>query len=181
MKLGGPGNQTWNLVPTSTAVNGAFEHQIESYAKTSANTNHRWTYVDVSLIYTNGWPAPIPSSINAEWGNWNAATGQWVQRGALLNPLQNPDITAIGTNMAYLRGDNITQYQVGQRNVPPSKKAAFTNWLKTYRANVDNWDTLDKAAEAQFGEDYDTGWITQMWLDEDPTNPGTYQAVVKAM
>ena len=179
--LGGPGNATWNLVPTSVAVNNAYSSLIEKYAKNSAITNNQWTYVDVSLTYDSTWPAPIPKSITAEWGKWDASQQTWKKQNSTPSPLLNSDITTLDSGSAHLRGVNITQVQVGKRNVPKKHLSQFTNWLKSYRTGSDKDEDFLNDAEKQFGEDFSTEWLKQVWLDEDDTTPNQYLPVVKAL
>lgn len=181
--LGGPGNQTWNLVPTTVAVNGAYNREIEEDAKENAIDNNKWTYVDVQLVYNYNWPARIPSAVSAEWGSWNG--NAWAAANAKV--YQNYDITQFGMGAAYLRGHNITQGQVGKRGVPSRHVAAFTEWLKTYRQDddQDSDEDMDFDTAAQknddFGHDYDSSWLNKIWLDEDDTAPGQLQPVVQAL
>ncbi len=181
--LGGPGHQTWDLVPTTVAVNGAYNREIEEDAKANAISNNKWTYVDVQLAYNYNWPAHIPSAISAEWGSWNG--NKWVAANAKI--YQNYDITQFGMGSAYLRGHNITQAQVVKRGVPSKYVAAFTEWLKSYRQDDDpdsdedmEFDTAAQDHD-EFGHDYDASWLDQIWLDEDDTAPGQLQPVVKAL
>ncbi|HEY9422101.1 MAG TPA: hypothetical protein VIW92_11860, partial [Thermoanaerobaculia bacterium] len=179
-KLGGPGNRTWNLVPTSVAVNNTFNREIEEPAKTSANTNDHWTYVDVALQYDNGWPAPIPKKINAEWGDWDAATSRWVRRKALPSALDNTDITALGDTV-YRRGINIRMRDLQDRGVPSTERANFIDWLRDYYQADDDIDDFEREARRRFGDDVDDGWLNAIYLDEDSDHPGRYIPVVKAL
>jgi hypothetical protein len=176
--LGGPGNRTWNLVPTSVAVNGAFCRDIETDAKNSAITKRKWTYVDVRLKYDTGWPAPIPTRVVAEWGAWSANQDEWVMKGQ--KTFANADISLISQNIFYLRGVNITQAEIKRRRGQPAGDApAVTRWLQQYR----QWSARDQdlydAFEAQF-PDGDFRWLDQVWVDEAQDGNG-YEAVVKVL
>jgi hypothetical protein len=174
--LGGPGNKTWNLVPASVAVNNAYNQAIEEDAKKSANTNSRWTYVEVDLAYNATWPPGIPATITGAWGLWDGA--KWVQkRKAAFN---NPDVMLLGTGMNYMRGVNITQAQMIKRGVPASQVKAFTDWLKSYSQSDEDDNTMLNAAD-DFGFDNAAAWLKQIWLDESDTTPGDYVPVVKAL
>jgi hypothetical protein len=181
--LGGPGGSAWNLVPTTVAVNNAFNRDIEEDVKDSANTQQEWTYLDVRLTYNAGWPAPIPTHINAEWGTWDDLNDQWEMQGSLPHALANQDITALGAGFNYMRGVNITQAQMLRRGVPARYVADFTTWLQDYRQNDDDDMEFMDAAESDddFGAAFDARWLNQVWLDEDDTSPGEYQAVIKAI
>jgi hypothetical protein len=178
--LGGPGNQAWNLVPTSVAVNNAFNREIEEPAKKSALTDDHWTYVDVELKYSAHWPAPIPSTILADWGDWDAGRRQWVLRGALPGPLRNPDITALGATV-YRRGINIMVKDLADRGVPRDMQEGVMVFLRMYSQDDDNIDTLVETARTNFGRAFDDDWLDAIYLDEDDDNPGTYVPVVKAL
>ena len=184
--LGGPGNQTWNLVPTTVAVNNAYSRGLEEDAKESAIDNDTWTYVDTILTYNPAWPAAIPTVISATWGSWNAGTNQWVQQGAV-GPLANIDITTLGNGgPGYLRGVNITQAQLVKhpRLVPANQLRAFQTWLQNYTQADDDDSDFNDAGEEAFGGDvgpFTVDWMDQMWLDENPTVPGQYVVVVKAL
>jgi len=175
--LGGLGNNTSNLVPTSVAVNNQFSRDIEQDAKTNAITNNQWTYVDVSLTYDATWPAPIPKSINAEWGKWDGASSQWVKKND--TPLNNPDITQLGTGYSYMTGVNINQLEARARGVPANQVRDFTNWLKTYTQNSDSDNIFQVNALSEFGIDA-IDWIGDIWMDESDANAGEYVPVMKA-
>jgi len=172
--LGGPGNQTWNLVPTSVAVNNAFSQNIEEDVKESAKT--KWTYLDVTLNYDHTWPAPIPKTIKGEWGVWSANSNKWVEKDSIT--LTNPDITMLDGFDVYLRGVNITQREMKKRNIRPSDLANFTNWLQNYTQGTDSDTWLMTMAELRFPE-FRSSWLKQVWLDED--EDGNYELVVKAL
>ncbi len=178
--LGGPGNQTWNLVPTSVGVNNTFNREIEEPAKKSALTDDHWTYVDVELKYDLAWPAPIPASIYAEWGDWDAGAKQWVRQRALPGPLQNTDITDLG-GAVYRRGINIRMADMAARGIPKEDQGGFKEWLLDYRQNGDDIRDFEEAAEAKFGDDVHNGWLDSIYLDEDDNRPGRYIPVVKAL
>lgn len=176
--LGGPGNKSWNLVPTSVAVNNMFSNFFEKDAKENAIDDKEWTYIDVNLQYDTNWPAPIPTGIDADWGERDATNKRWVRKDSI--SLTNYDITNIGAGFAYLRGANITQGQLKKRSVPSSYLKEFTDWLQDYTTTNDDDDTLLDDAENEFpGEPTET-WLDQVWLDEDDIHPGNYVAVVKA-
>ena len=114
--LGGPGNNTLNLVPTTHATNhNTGWRNLEDAAKYSASTQHKWTYVDVSLQYDNTFPAGVPNRIDANWGNWSS--GGWVQQGTAGPLIQaNPSLLAGGNylpatqiTMTMLRGWGLTR------------------------------------------------------------------------
>lgn len=178
--LGGPGDQTWNLVPTSVAVNNTFNREIEEPAKESALTDDHWTYVDVELKYNLAWPAPIPSSIHGEWGDWDADAKQWVCRRSLPGPLQNPDITNLHA-VVYHRGINIPMADVTARGVPKEVRKRFRKWLSEYRQTEDEIGDFETEAEAKFGQDVHDGWLKSIYLDEDEDQPGTYVPVARAL
>jgi len=181
--LGGPGNKTWNLVPTSVAVNNAFCNGIEQAAKKSALTDDHWTYVDVKLTYDSDWPAPIPKSISsAEWGDWDDNGKKWVCQKTLPGALLNPDITDLG-GVVYRRGINIRLKDIIDRKVPKLQQGPFKEWLQEYRQTGEDIREFEEAAEAKFGDEiYDgDGWLNAIYLDEDDDHPGKYVPVVKAL
>lgn len=93
-KLGGSGADTFNLVPTTHALNhDATWRQVEEDAKTSANT--RWTYLDVTPTYDNAYPAGVPRTIQAEWGRWDAVNSRWVMRGTMPATAQDNPVNGV--------------------------------------------------------------------------------------
>jgi hypothetical protein len=178
-KLGGPGNKTWNLVPTSVQVNNTFNRRIEEPAKKSALTDKEWTYVDVELEYDDNWPAPIPKTIDAEWGSWDDIKKKWVRQDSLPSPLENPDITAFG-KAVYHRGINITIKDAARRGVPRLQQRAFADWLESYSQGSEGYIKFWNEAKAEFGEE-SIDWMEDIYLDEDPDNPGRYVPVVKSI
>ncbi|HYH86041.1 MAG TPA: hypothetical protein VEX60_11355 [Pyrinomonadaceae bacterium] len=176
--LGGRGDKTWNLVPTSVAVNNYFSQNIEEDAKASAKK--KWTYIDVELHYNPLWPAPIPDRIEAEWGSWSSNSNKWVVKNT--ETMHNADITQIGTNIAYVRGVNITIEQLTKtrRKVPTGSGSAFKDFLRDERFDSDSLIEFWNSIRQDFiGEETDQ-WVDQIWLDETET-VGEYQAVVKKL
>ena len=178
-KLGGPGDKKWNLVPTSVAVNNTFNREIEEPAKDSARIDKEWTYVDVELEYDDDWPAAIPKKIRAEWGNWDDTAKKWIRRKVLPSALENPDITTFGETV-YHRGINIPIKAATRRKVPKKYQSRFVDWLQSYSQSSALYSTFWNEAEEEFGEE-SIDWMEDIYLDEDPDNPGRYVPVVKSI
>jgi hypothetical protein len=176
--LGGPGYDSRNLVPASNSVNTNFNNDIEEPAKYNAIKKQKWTYVEVSLVYNSNWVPAIPQTIQGEWGTWNAQKACWEQQD--VKKYNNPDITFYGTGLNYIRGTGITQDQLAARGVPSKYLKDLQNWLRNYSRNSDNDFAFMRDAENEFGEDFNTDWLSHVWLDEDDQTPGTYVPVLKA-
>jgi hypothetical protein len=175
--LGGPGKYAWNLVPTSVAINNAFNRDIEEDVKDSASTQGDWTYLDVGLTYDAAWPAPIPRRIDAEWGNWSTMLGAWQQQGT--KSMLNFDITSLLGGPIYLRGDNITRNELIKHGVPASRAGAFATWLKQYERADDSEEDYMAFGEDADNAGYDENWVASVFLDDDETEPGAYKPVVQ--
>lgn len=174
--LGGPGDDSMNLVPTTVAVNNAYERSIESKAKKAAKKN--WTYIEVKLTYGSPKIAPIPTKIEAEYGIWNSKTQQWETKKD--DSFENPDLEDLEAGLTYIRGKGITQRQLKGRGVPSKVVKDLQVWLQEYRQkSANDYQFLD-ALEKEFGDEV-FEWIDGIWLDEVVDEPKNYQPVLKSL
>ncbi|WP_437983212.1 eCIS core domain-containing protein [Sorangium sp. So ce117] len=171
-KLGGPGNNPLNLVPTTHVLNhNPGWRSLEEAAKSSASKNV-WTYVDVSLTYDNTYPGGIPKTIQAEQGEWSNNT--WTAVG---NPVtlqqDDPNVVAGGD---YLPATQITQGILQDWGIPANLVAVAKALIDgTYK----DQDAFDEAWSEADLDEYD-GAFRRMYVDEDDNIAGPYPVIVKA-
>jgi hypothetical protein len=182
-ELGGPGNDTDNLVPTVVALNhnGGWR-TLEDNAKASATDDadeddSTWTYLQAALGYDDNYPAGIPATIDAQWGQHDGAA--WQQVGGNVHLAQiNPDD---GDNNHYLPAAQITvgrlrQFGFNQAEAPIMKALIDDTW-------ADQQAFEDAVAQAEEDDGAGSnGWFNalgRMYVDEDDDIPGPYGVVVR--
>lgn len=182
-KLGGPGNDPENLVPTLQAVNlNANWRALEDNAKASATDeddedNSSWTYLDVNVAYDDDYPAGIPETIDATWGYDDG--DNWVQSGGNVHLAQNdPDD---GDNNNYLQAAQITQARLQEFGCSLFEAQTLKGLID------DTYDEQDDFEQAAAQEEADerigsNGWydaLGRMYVDEDDDIDGPYGVVVR--
>lgn len=180
-KLGGAGNNTSNLVPTTPAVNtNQAWGNLETRAKDSATTDKDWTYVDVAITYDNAYPAGIPRAINANWGYYNDDDDEWVKVGGDVALSQvNPDDNT-GSN--YYLASQVTQtilknnYRLNTKQASAIKSLISQRWSSQNELELAMLDKLDKDDSLGTNEWYFAQ--SKIYVDEDDT-AGPYEIVVR--
>lgn len=183
-ELGGPGDDTDNLVPTLHALNhnGGWR-TLEDNAKESATdeddeNDSKWTYVEVELGYDDEYPAGIPATIDARWGNEDD-NGDWVQSGGNVHLAQNdPDD---GDNNNYLPAAQITQGRLQEFGCSLYEAQTLKGLID---AEYDDQDEFEEAAAAAENDEAigSDGWydaLGRMYVDEDDDIDGPYGLVVR--
>ena len=176
-QLGGPGNDTENLVPTRTALNlnGGWRN-LEDRAKDSAIDDDQWTYLEVDLEYDNDYPAGIPERIDANWGYDNGEF--WVQGPGAAHLFQaNPDD---GDNNNYLPSGQVTQGMLrGLENCTLAEAQILKGLIdNTY----DDQEEFDEIVEDEEPFEPSYGWfdtLGRIYVDEDDDLDGPYGIVVR--
>lgn len=182
-ELGGPGNDTDNLVPTLHALNhnGGWR-TLEDNAKDSATdeddaNDSTWTYVEVDLDYDDGYPAGIPSTIDAKWGYDDG--NDWVQSGGNVHLAQNdPDD---GDNNNYLPAAQITQGRLQEFGCSLFEAQVLKGLIDDQYDDQDEFEqyAAQEEADDRIGSD---GWyaaLNRMYVDEDDDIDGPYGLVVR--
>ncbi|WP_207217834.1 MULTISPECIES: DUF4157 domain-containing protein [Sorangium] len=170
-KLGGPGNDRLNLVPTTQTLNlNAGWRGLEDAAKHSAS-NGIWTYVDVHLTYDTTYPDGIPKTIKAERGEWSNNT--WTSLGGTVTLQQADPNQAAGGD--YLPATQITQGMLVAWGVPPTLARTAKELIDKQYADQDAFDEAWSEAEL---DEY-SGAFNRMYVDEDDVAPGPYPVVVR--
>ena len=148
-KLGGPGNNSSNLVPTTHALNhNGNWRQLEDDAKTSANTTKQWTYEEVELDYDAKFPGGIPKKIDAEWGYWDGAAWKQSYKMAAMSQV-NPDD---GSGPTYLPANGVPDsFLKNTIGIPQGKiaaaKALFAQKYADEYTFDETWSKADASAE----------------------------------
>lgn len=84
-RLGGPGNQTWNLAPGPATINSSMSAGPETAAKDAVTNGHSvWlqtevSYQNVAPLNANDFRTVVPNQMKMEWG-YMASTGRGVAR-----------------------------------------------------------------------------------------------------
>ncbi|MFZ3018163.1 MAG: DUF4157 domain-containing protein [Gallionella sp.] len=178
-KLGGPGNDTENLVPTTVASNlNAGWRSVEDEAKESASVTKTWTYLDVSLTYDNAFPAGIPKTISGDWGSWDGS--KWVSKKAS-GTITQADPSGIA-NGGYLPGSQIPKGHLKNYGAPDQLKNEIAVLIG---ASYTDQDAFESAWETQFemtDEKHGQALFSfqgRCYVDEDDNLPGPYIVLVK--
>lgn len=179
-KLGGPGNDSGNLVPTTPAVNtNASWGTLETNAKNSASTDKDWTYVEVGLGYNDDFPAGIPETIDAEWGYYDDT--DWEQVGSKVHLSQaNPDDNE---EHKYFLPSQVTQQMLKDDYSLSTKQAQVIKGLISQQ--WDGQDDFDEAMENALEEDdslADTDWYSvhaRIYVDDTDEGDSPYDVVFK--
>lgn len=179
--LGGPGNDSYNLVPTEETLNlnGAWRNMEES-AKTSANVTNRWTYVEVDIVYNDEFPAGIPETIDGKWGYYDG--NDWVQVGGNVHLAQgNPSDDQDDINYWYAA-------QVSQQTLRDIYRLNVNQAQKIKELIDGMWDDqqeFDNAMEAALEQNERLGnanWHNvhgRLYVDEDEDFDGPYGVVFR--
>jgi hypothetical protein len=183
-ELGGPGDDTDNLVPTLHALNhnGGWR-TLEDNAKASATdeddeNDSTWTYVEVELGYDDDYPAGIPETIDARWG-YEDDDGDWVQSGGNVHLAQNdPDD---GDNNNYLPAAQITQGRLQELGCTLYEAQTLKGLID---AQYDDQDDFEQTAAQEEADDRIGmgGWydvLNRIYVDEDDDIDGPYGIVVR--
>ncbi|MGG1516330.1 DNA/RNA non-specific endonuclease [Paenibacillus oryzisoli] len=180
-ELGGPGGDTTNLVPTTTALNhNAGWRQLEEGAKSSAINDDDWTYVEVDLNYNDDYPAGIPESISAEWGYLDQAN-QWRRAGTANLGQVNPDDN---DNNHYLPAAQITNARLRQFGLNAQQAVAMRALIDDTYEDQDEFETeLAGNGNHMIDENLIAGrWYDvagRFYVDEDDDIDGPYPIVVR--
>jgi hypothetical protein len=176
-KLGGPGNSTANLVPTTVATNlhGNWR-TMEDEAKTHCNVTKDWTYLDVSLVYDNAFPAGIPKSVAGEWGKWTG--NAWAsQKSSGTISQANP---ALQGNGGYVPGSSLTKDII--KNTYKVHADLVNSIFALLNGTYADQDTFEEAWVSMF-ENADEKTLAniqaRIYVDEDDQVAGPYGVVVK--
>ncbi|MEM8932423.1 MAG: DNA/RNA non-specific endonuclease [Acidobacteriota bacterium] len=182
-KLGGPGNDTTNLVPTTVALNhNAGWRTLEDAAKDSASEDEDWTYVDVDISYDDDFPAGIPQRIDASWGYWDG--DDWSEEGTAGPLIQvNPDD---GNNNNYLPASQITQQRLRTFGLSQAQAGVAKDLIDGTFDDQDDFETAlagnsmtydDVTDDIMGGRWFDVAG--RFYVDEDPDIGGPYPVVVR--
>ncbi|MDX6692886.1 MAG: non-specific endonuclease [Blastocatellia bacterium] len=188
-QLGGPGNDTENLVPTTNALNqNGNWRRLEDAAKESALDDEDWTYLEVNVGYDDDYPAGIPASINANWGYWKEADSdgseddmedesEWVRVSSVALAQANPDDDEEEVN--YMFASQVTQgmlrgYGLSVQQAVAAKELIDDTWDDQNEFD-EAWDDVEDIPHNRF-------WAFahgHMYVDEDEDIDGPYGVVVK--
>ncbi|MEM8932421.1 MAG: hypothetical protein AAGE94_14665 [Acidobacteriota bacterium] len=209
-KLGGPGGDPTNLLPTKHRLNHDQRwRSLEEGAKRSALDDQDWTYVEVSIDYDDDFPAGIPRRIDASWGYWMVPGEEYESEVEMSDDAEddaedvapeppkwfevdtagpliqdNPDD---GNNNNYLPASQITlQMLRGFGLTAPQAVAAKTLISGTFD-DQDDFETALAGNSMTHDEVTDAimvgNWFDvagRFYVDEDDDNDGPYPVVVRS-
>jgi Domain of unknown function (DUF4157)/DNA/RNA non-specific endonuclease len=189
-QLGGPGNDTENLVPTTNALNqnGGWRN-LEDAAKSSANTDKDWTYLEVEVEYHDEYPAGIPYKINANWGYWKEPDSdggqdsmeeeaEWVHVSSV-GPLTqaNPDDDGEANN--YLPGTQITLGMLRGYGLSADQAGVAKGLIDRTWADQNAFDLAWAQVPGHLQNNRWDDALERMYVEEDEDIAGPYIVVVK--